>query len=244
MILEELKNHSEKSYAVFQSALTPGVPRSSFIGVRVPVLRTIAKKYAGTEEGERFLSALPHEYYEENMLHGIMISQIKDFETCIAELERFLPYVDNWAVCDCTCPNVLKKNKTKLLIKIEEWINSPAVYTCRFGIKMLMTHFLDKDFKEEYLLVPAKIISEEYYVNMMIAWFYATALAKQYDATISMIESKTLPKWVHNKTIRKALESYRITEEQKLYLRTLTVPSSRGSKTKNCFTKQSVFYIL
>ena len=169
MILEELKNHSEESYAAFQAALTPGVPLSAFIGVRVPVLREIAKKYSGTEEGMLFLSVLPHEYYEENMLHGLMISLIKQFDTCIEELERFLPYVDNWAVCDCTCPNALKKNKTELLARIKKWMDSSAVYTCRFGIKMLMTHFLDKDFKKEYLSLPAKIISDEYYVNMMIA---------------------------------------------------------------------------
>lgn len=223
MILEELKKNSEEKYAAFQAALTPGVPLSAFIGVRVPVLREIAKKYFGTEEGERFLSVLPHEYYEENMLHGLMISQIKQFDVCVAELERFLPYVDNWAVCDCTCPNVLKKNKTELLIKIKEWMVSSEVYTCRFGIKMLMTHFLDKDFKEEYLLLPAKIISNKYYINMMIAWFYATALAKQYAVTLPLIERKVLPKWVHNKTIRKAIESYRITEEQKRYLKTLSI---------------------
>ena len=223
MILEELKKNSEEKYAAFQAALTPGVPLSAFIGVRVPILREIAKKYFGTEEGERFLSVLPHEYYEENMLHGLMISQIKQFDVCVAELERFLPYVDNWAVCDCTCPNALKKNKAELLIKIKEWMDSSEVYTCRFGIKMLMTHFLDKDFKEEYLLLPAKIISNEYYINMMIAWFYATALAKQYAVTLPLIERKVLPKWVHNKTIRKAIESYRITEEQKRYLRTLNI---------------------
>ena len=189
--------------------------------MRVPILRKLAKSYISDDECEEFLNRLPHRHYDENMLHGILISEIKDFDRCVEELEKFLPFVDNWAVCDTTAPKVFRRNREKLMKYIEKWSSSKEAYTCRFAIEMLMTHFLDDDFRDAYLEIPAEIISEEYYVNMMVAWFFATALAKQWDKTISYIEENRLGQWVHNKTIQKARESYRITEEQKEYLKSL-----------------------
>ena len=181
--------------------------------MRVPILRKLAKSYINDDECEDFLNHLPHRYYDENMLHGILISEIKNFDRCVEELEKFLPFVDNWAVCDTTAPKVFRRNREKLMKCIEKGSSSKEVYTCRFA--------MDDDFREAYLEIPAEIISEEYYVNMMVAWFFATALAKQWDKTISYIEENRLGQWVHNKTIQKARESYRITEEQKEYLKSL-----------------------
>lgn len=206
---------------MFHSKLVPTIDKDKFIGVRVPKARKLAKLYIKEEKAKDFFNELPHEYYEENMLHGLLVSEIKDYDTCIMELDKFLPYVDNWAVCDTISPKVFKRNKEKLFDKIKEWSESQEVYVCRFGIKTLMDNFLDEDFKPEYLEIPAKIISEEYYVQMMIAWFFATALAKQWDSTIKYIEEKRLSKWIHNKSIQKARESYRITKEQKEYLKGL-----------------------
>lgn len=211
----------DKEYADFQYKLTPGIPRELFIGVRVPEVRKLAKNYVKQEESSEFIRALPHHYYDENVLHGLLISEIKDYKECVAAVDAFLPYVDNWAVCDIMSPRVFKKHKEELLIKIREWIASDHIYTCRFGIEMLMSHFLDDDFKAEYLELPANVHSDEYYVNMMIAWYFATALAKQWDRTIPYIEDQKLDIWVHNKTIQKARESYRITDEQKEYLKKL-----------------------
>ncbi len=208
-------------YADFQAKLTPTVPADLFIGVRVPKVRAFAKEFGKEPLHKDFLNELPHTYYDENMLHGLLISDMKDFTSCVEETDKFLPYVDNWAVCDIMSPKVFKKHKPELLTKIREWAASDKTYTCRFGIEMLMSHFLDEDFKPEYLQIPAVVKSEEYYVNMMIAWFFATALAKQWDATIGYIEKKKLSPWVHNKTIQKACESFRITEEQKTYLKNL-----------------------
>ena len=164
---------------------------------------------------------LPHEYYDENLLHSLLLSEMKDYDACIEAVDTFLPYVDNWAVCDTISPKIFKKNKTALLVKIKEWSLSKKTYTCRFGIKMLMSYFLDEDFKAEYLEIPLSVNSEEYYVRMMIAWFFATALAKKWDATIKYIEDQRLDRWTHNKTIQKARESKRITASQKEYLRSL-----------------------
>lgn len=216
-----LWENAEKEYADFQAKLTPTVERDRFMGIRVPRLREIAKEYYKNPEHEAFLKNLPHEYYDEYMLHGMLISHIKDYDACILELDKFLPYVDNWAVCDTMSPKVFKKNKDKLLEKIKIWAASEHTYVCRFGISMLMKYYLDADFKAEYLNIPASVISEEYYVNMMIAWFMATALAKQWKDTVKILEANSLSQWVHNKTIQKARESYRITEEQKEYLKTL-----------------------
>ena len=211
----------DKSYRDFQSKLIPTIPVETIIGVRIPALRKLAKEYGKDPESVEFLKQLPHTYYDENILHALLVAEIKDYEACVKEVERFLPYVDNWAVCDIFSPKVFRKNKDKLIDKIREWTASGQPYTCRFGMEMLMTHFLDEDFRVEYLEIPAAVHSEEYYVNMMIAWFYATALAKQWDATIGYIEDQRLDTWTHNKTIQKARESYRITPEQKEYLKTL-----------------------
>lgn len=211
----------DAEYAAFQAKLTPSVDSKLFIGVRVPEVRKLAKQLKNNPITEEFIHELPHKYYDENMLHGLLVSEINDYEKAIRETERFLPYVDNWAVCDIMSPKVFKKHKMELLKEIRKWANSKKTYTIRFGIEMLMSHYLDEDFKPEYLEIPAKVHSEEYYVNMMIAWFFATALAKQWDATISYLEQGRLNEWVHKKTIQKAKESYRITDEQKAYLKTL-----------------------
>ena len=213
----------DKGYRDFHSKLIPTIPVETIIGVRIPAIRKLAKEYGKDPESVEFLKQLPHTYYDENILHALLVAEIKDYEVCVKEVERFLPYVDNWAVCDIFSPKVFRKNKDKLIDKIREWIASGHPYTCRFGMEMLMTHFLDEDFRVEYLEIPAAVHSEEYYVNMMIAWFYATALAKQWDAAVGYIEKKCLDPWTHNKTIQKARESYRITRGQKEYLKTLKV---------------------
>ena len=222
-IQEMLFEYRDTEYAAFQSKLTPGIPFESFIGVRVPNIRRIAKKLVNEDYCIEFLNNLPHAYFDENMLHGAVISEIKDIGLCMQETERFLPYIDNWAVCDTLSPKSFRKDKKTLLLKIRKWIVSEDTYTCRFGIKMLMTHYLDADFIPEYLDLPAAVKSEEYYVNMMIAWFFATALAKQWNHTFPYIEKKLLDPWVHNKTIQKSCESYRITTEQKEKLRKLKI---------------------
>lgn len=220
-IQKELFKLQNKKYAEFQAKLTPTVAREKFIGVRVPDVRKLAKAIYKDGAYEDFLKQLPHEYYDEDMLHGLILSEIKGYEVCVAAVDEFLPYVNNWAVCDIMSPKVFRKHKTELIEKIKEWVASKETYTCRFGMEMLMSHFLDEDFKAEYLKIPASVRSEEYYVNMMTAWFFATALAKQWDATIPYIENNKLDVWTHNKTIQKARESYRITDEQKEYLKGL-----------------------
>lgn len=213
----------DKEYAAFQAKLTPNIAPELFIGVRVPECRKLAKDLYKNEpkEVEKFMSKLPHKYYDENMLHGLLISEIKDFNQCMERLEEFLPYVDNWAVCDIMSPKCFKKHKAELLPIIKRWAKSSEDYTIRFGLEMLMSHYLDEDFKPEYLKIPALVKSDEYYVNMMISWYFATALAKQWDSAIKYIEGYKLGDWVHNKTIQKARESYRITDEQKKYLLSL-----------------------
>lgn len=208
-------------YREFHSKLMPTVAKERVIGIQVPKIRKLANKIAFTPDACEFAKDLPHQYYEENNLHAFIVSEIKDFEKCIYELERFLPYIDNWATCDSLRPKCFKSNTDRLIKYIYKWIDSDKPYTVRFGIEMLMVYYLDDGFKEEYLHTVSKIISEEYYVNMMIAWYFATALAKQYDASVRILESCTLSPWLHNKTIQKAVESYRITEEQKAYLKTL-----------------------
>lgn len=208
-------------YASFQAKLTPTVPFELFIGVRVPKVRLLARELLKNPGYETFLEELPHKYYDENMLHGLLISGISDFDKCVSLVDRFLPYVDNWAVCDIMSPKVFAKHKSELLVKIREWASSDDVYTCRFGLEMLMKYFLDEDFKPAYLKIVAAVKGDDYYVKMMVAWFFATALAKQWDASIPYIENRKLAAWTHNKTIQKAIESFRITDEQKKYLRTL-----------------------
>lgn len=215
--LEDLK------YKEFQCKLMPTVAPEQVIGVRTPELRKLAKELFKESETAEFLNTLPHQYYDENNLHGFLVEQIKDYNTVVAAIDAFLPYVDNWATCDLMSPKVFKKHRLELLKEIHRWMASERTYTIRFGIGMLMAHFLDEDFAPDHLVWAAGIHSEEYYVNMMIAWYFATALAKQWDAVIPYIEQHRLDKWVHNKAIQKAVESYRITDEQKGYLRTLRV---------------------
>ena len=224
--MNELQQHlfgmRDAAYAAFIAKLTPGFPPSHFIGVRVPLLRTIARSFAKEEAAsQRFLSHLPHSYYEEDMLHGMLISLVKDYDRCLDLIDRFLPYVDNWAVCDTLSPKVFAKHKAQLLENILRWSSSSHTYTCRFGLRMLMTHFLDDSFSADFLEIPAAIHSEEYYVKMMVAWFFGTALAKQWEATLPYLENRQLDPWTHRKTIQKAIESYRIPPERKDYLRTL-----------------------
>ncbi len=220
-IQEELFALRDEEYAVFQQKLIPGVPAERIIGVRVPELRKLAKRYYKDSEHRQFLKALPHGYYDEDLLHALLIAEEKDFARCLEETEAFLPFIDNWAVCDIFSPKVFGKHKEELLQHIRIWAKSEKTYTCRFGIGMLMQHFLDADFEAAYLEIPAAVQSEEYYVNMMLAWFFATALAKQWEATIPYLENKRLARWTHNKTIQKARESYRISAAEKEYLKSL-----------------------
>ena len=208
-------------YRDFHSKLMPTVDPECVIGVRTPALRKLAKEYAKRPDAAGFLQILPHTYYEENNLHGFLLESIRDFEECLHAVDTFLPYVDNWATCDMMSPKVFKKHLPELLPQIKVWMHSNRTYTVRYGIGMLMQHYLDGAFDEVYPKMVADIRSEEYYINMMIAWYFATALAKQYDAVIPYLEQNRLDTWVHNKTIQKAVESYRITAEQKTYLRTL-----------------------
>ena len=223
IIIDRLKALSDEKYADFSAKLTPTLDRELFLGVRVPEVRKLAKELYKNNEYEEFISELPHKYYDENMLHGLILSEFKDYDECIHLVDEFLPYVDNWAVCDIMSPKCFKKNKDRLIDKIVEWSKSDAVYTSRFGIEMLMSHFLDDDFDKSYLEIPAAVHLEDYYSKMMVAWFYATALTKQWDSTIPYIEGHKLEPWTHNKTIQKARESYRMTPEQKEYLKSLKV---------------------
>ena len=222
-IQEDLFKLQDEKYRDFQVKLIPGYSTDCMIGVRTPELRKYSKKLLKENNYLSFLEELPHKYFDENQLHGFIISEIKDYNTCINYLNKFLPYIDNWATCDQTSPKVFKKHHKELLKQIKVWIKSKKTYTIRFGIGMLMQHFLDEDFKEEYLEMVSNVRSNEYYVNMMIAWYFATALAKQYEKTIPYIENKELDIWTHNKAIQKAIESYRITSEQKEYLRGLKI---------------------
>lgn len=215
-------------YRAFQCKLMPHVDPDAVIGVRTPELRKLAKELSKSPEAKHFLDVLPHKYYEENNLHGFLIESMKDYETCIAAVDVFLPYVDNWATCDLVAPKVFKQHLPALYKKIMVWLCSDLTYTVRFGIGMLMRFYLDDLFRPEMLERVAKIRSEEYYVNMMIAWFFATALAKQYNATLPYIQGHCLGKWTHNKTIQKAVESDRISDEVKDYLRTFKLKRDRG----------------
>lgn len=223
MIQERLFALQDEKYREFQRSLIPGLPRENIIGIRIPAMRKLAKEFVKEPEAAVFLKQLPHTYYDENILHALLIAEIKDYDVCMEAVEAFLPYIDNWAVCDGLSPKVFGKHKAELLEKIRLWIPSEHIYTCRFGIGMLMRWFLDEDFQPGYLELSAAVRSEEYYVNMMTAWFFATALAKQWDAAISYLEQNRLDPWTHNKTIQKARESYRITTEQKEYLKRLKV---------------------
>ena len=221
-IIDLLMEHQDMKYREFQSKLIPGIDPRTVIGVRTPLLRKMAKELEKSDR-EQFFSELPHTYFEENQLHGFILSELKSFEECVEKLEKFLPYVDNWATCDQTSPKVFKKHKEELLPYIQRWLESKYTYTVRFGIGMLMRHFLDEDFKQEYVQMVTAVHSEEYYINMEIAWYMATALAKQWESVIPYVEKRMLDPWTQNKTISKAVDSYRITKEQKEYLRTLRI---------------------
>ena len=223
-ITQQLFRLQDTGYRDFQAKLIPTVDASRIIGVRTPALRELAKKLAGSAEAAAFLEALPHTYFDEDQLHAFLVAGLKDYTACLAAVERFLPYVDNWATCDQMSPKIFKKNRKDLLVHIKKWMKSKETYTIRFAIGMLMEHFLDEDFDPKYPEMVSRIRSDEYYVNMMIAWYFATALAKQYDAILPYIEEKKLAPWTHNKAIQKAVESYRITDEQKAYLKTLKCP--------------------
>ena len=221
IIRNELLDMQDIKYREFQAKLMPTVDPEKMIGVRTPELRKYAKQVIKSGGAAEFINELPHEYFDENQLHAFIISEMKDYEKCIAEVNRFLSYVDNWATCDQLSPKVFRKHKEELLGEIRKWIRSEETYTIRFGIGMLMQHFLDEDFKAEYPEMVAAVKSEEYYVNMMIAWYFATALAKQYDEVISFIQNNRLDKWTHNKAIQKSVESNRISPERKEYLKSL-----------------------
>lgn len=220
-VYEELCKYKDDKYRDFQSNLVPNISKDTILGVRTPDMRKIAKDMFGTEEANKFLKKLPHKYYEENLVHFFMIAMIKDFDECIKETERFLPYIDCWPVCDQSSPKAFKKKHDELLPLIKKWIDSDHVYTSRFGMRMLMNEFLGDDFKPEYLKWVASKKGEDYYLKMMIAWYFATALAKQYDATIPYFEKHVLDDWCHKKAIQKAIESFRVSDEHKEYLKTL-----------------------
>ena len=221
-ILDELFKLKDEKYRELQVKIIPNVSSDNIIGVRTPLLRKLSKQLV-KENYLSFLNDLPHKYFDENQLHAFIISLLKDYDECIMYVNKFLPYVDNWATCDQMSPKVFKKNTDRLLEQIKVWISSSETYTIRFGIGMLMQYYLDDNFKLDYLEMVSNIRSDEYYVNMMIAWFFATALAKQYESTLPFIEGKKLDKWTHNKTIQKAIESYRVSSLQKDYLRNLKI---------------------
>lgn len=218
---KKLYSLRDLKYRNMQIKIIPTLDPESIIGVRTPELRTIAKEILKAGDYKDYLDDLPHKFFEENQLHAFIISGIKDMNECMEEMEKFLPYVDNWATCDQMSPKIFKKHKEVLLVHINEWLNSEKTYTIRFGVGMLMEHFLGEDFDLIYPEMVAKLRSEEYYVNMMIAWYFATALAKQYESVLPFIEEKRLDDWTHNKAIQKSIESRRITEEQKKYLKSL-----------------------
>lgn len=231
-IQRRLREMQDVKYADFQMALIPGMERERAIGVRTPQLRALAKElYREAQKGgesarsdiDAFLRTLPHKYFDEMQLHAFIISEIKDFAMCMAETERFLPHVDNWATCDQLSPKVFRKHRQELLSHIDCWLGSEHTYTVRFGMGMLMQHFLDEDFDISYMDRIAEIRSDEYYINMMIAWYFATALAKQPESAMTVLKEQRLDRWTHNKAIQKAIESRRITDEQKAYLRTLKI---------------------
>ena len=222
-VQKRLFEMQDAEYRDFHAKLVPTMEKTKFIGIRTPMLRKFAKKFGKTEESEIFLQVLPHQYYEENNLHGLLIEQIRDYDKCLEELERFLPFIDNWATCDLLALHMMKKHRDVFIREVFRWIESDQPYTIRFGIGMLMRHYLDEDFKPEYPEKVAAIRSEEYYVNMMRAWYFATALAKQYEKVLPFLEERRMDVWTHNKTIQKAIESCRITPEQKAYLRTLRI---------------------
>lgn len=220
-IQKELAALTDETYAAFQRKLLPTTDPETVMGVRMPAVRRLAAELAGTEEAKTFLAELPHRFYDENMLHAALLQRERDLTRCLEGVERFLPYVDNWAVCDTLRPGVFGRHRGEILPYVKRWAVSGQEYVCRFGIGMLMCHYLDEAFDPVYPALAAATESEAYYVRMMVAWYFATALAKQWDAVVPFLEERRLPAWTHDMTIRKACESFRLSDEQKAYLRTL-----------------------
>ena len=220
-VYEKLLEAKDDRYRAFQAPLVPGIPEDALLGVRTPDLRAIAREVSADPQRDEFLSSLPHRYYEENLVHFFIIAGFRDFDACVRAVDAFLPYVDCWPVSDQATPAVFRKNHEKLLPYIRKWIASDHVYTVRFGIRMLMNEFLGKDFREEYLALAASGTGEDYYLKMMVAWYFATALAKQYDAAVRYLEERKLDEWVHKKAIQKAVESRRVSDAHKEYLKSL-----------------------
>ncbi len=220
-LYDRLSEVRDDAYREFQIKLLPNIPPETIVGVRTPDMRRIAKEVFKSEDRDAFLNDLPHRYYEENLIHFFVLATVKDFDECVKGVEAFLPYVDCWPVSDQATPKSFCKHHDRLLPYIEKWIASEHVYTARFGLRMLMNEFLGADFKEEYLDLAASKQGEDYYLKMMIAWFFATALAKRYDETVPYFENRRLNEWVHKKAIQKAIESYRVTDAHKQYLKSL-----------------------
>lgn len=215
----------DEKYGLFQSRIIPNIDKESIIGVRIPLIKALAKEFFSDPAKEEFFNELPHKYYEENQLHIMLVCMEKDFDRCIGELDRFLPYADNWAVTDQSSPKCFSKHHGELIPIITGWLNSDHVYTARYAINIFMREFLDRDFDIRFAKLISKKQGEDYYLKMIIAWYFATALAKQYDAVIPFIEQQKLDTWIHNKAIQKAVESYRVTDEHKAYLKTLKIKS-------------------
>ena len=220
----------DEKYAAFARKLAPNVAPERVIGVRTPQLHALAGELFKTSCADQFMRSLPHRYYEENNLHAALLCRVKDFGEAEAALDAFLPFVDNWATCDGIKPKAFAAHPQQLPCKIREWLASDREYTVRFALEMLMTYYLDGFFLPEYLELAASARQPEYYVRMMVAWLFATALAKQYAAALPYIEQRRLEPWTHNKTIQKAIESYRITDAQKAYLRTLKIPAAKEAR--------------
>lgn len=214
-----LEAHADEAYQKFNSNLMPTVEKSAVFGVRTPILRKFAKEFFVDPRSADFLNQLPHKYFEENQLHAFLVEQIKDFDRCVKAVEVFLPFVDNWATCDCFSPKIFKKDPERLLPYIEKWLKSSRVYTVRYGIVMLMRYFLDERFHEKYLKWVAGVPTDDYYLHMAVAWYFATALAKQYDAALPYIQNRLLDKVTHNRAIQKAAESFRVSDQRKRFLK-------------------------
>lgn len=220
-ITKELFNNSDEKYKNFQSSLIPTIPKDKIIGVRIPYLRSLAKRIKFTDDAESFLKVLPHRYYEEDHLHAFLIEQYKSFDQAVTYTDEFLPFIDNWATCDSLNPKIFKSYTNELIPYINKWLCSNKTYTVRFAVKILMTNYLEDAFLPIYPHMLAEIESEEYYINMAIAWYFATALAKQYDSVIPYLENRSLSPWIHAKTVQKSLESFRISDVRKKYIRSL-----------------------
>ena len=232
-IRDELFRMRDETYRVFQARLIPTMNPEAMIGVRTPALRSLARQIYRAGDYAAFLNDLPHRYFDENQLHAFLLSEMRDFGECIDGVCRFLPFVDNWATCDQLSPKVFKRHRPELLAYVRQWLNSGETYAVRFATGMLMAHYLDEDFDGEYLRMVSQVPTEAYYVSMMVAWYFATALATQYDAALPYIQECRLDPWTHNKAIQKSLESYRISDDRKAYLRGLKVPLPKGSAPRS-----------